>query len=81
MKAASGFFREAKDNLSYVEQEARKAIKDRPLRSFAQLRVQDSEASGLTAKIDSLKNESRELTKQMEKIPVPDKRGNVPKVS
>lgn len=79
--AGTGFLREAKDNPSYVEQVARKALRNRPLQSFFQLRIQDSEVSGLTAKIDSLKNESRELIKRMEKIPVPDRWGNVPKVS
>jgi hypothetical protein len=79
--AGTGFLREAKDNPSYVEQAARKAIRERPLQSFTHIRIQDSEISGLTAKIDSLKNESRELIKQMAKIPVPDRRGNVPKVS
>lgn len=79
--AGTGFFREAKDNPSYVEQVARKAIRERSLQSFAQLRVQNSEVSELKAKIDSLINERLELTKRMEKIPVPDKWGNVPKVS
>lgn len=79
--AGVGFFRDAKDNPTYVEQSARKAIRERPLQSFTQLRVQDSEVSRLTGKIDSLNNESREFRKRMEKIPVIDKWGNVPKVS
>jgi hypothetical protein len=63
-----------------VEEEARKAIRDSPRESFTKLRVLDAEVSGLLAKIESLTNERRELAKRMEKIPVPDRRGNIPKI-
>ncbi|MBZ5492894.1 MAG: hypothetical protein LAO76_18400 [Acidobacteriia bacterium] len=79
--AGTGFFKNAKNNPSYVEGVARKSIRDRPRESFARLRVEDTEVNGLMTKIDTLNKEIFEFKRQMKKIPVPDRRGNIPKMS
>jgi hypothetical protein len=78
--AASGFFKNAKGNPSYVEGVARESIRAGPRETFGELRVQDSEVSGIMAEIDSLKREIGELRGRMEKIPVPDRWGKVQKM-
>lgn len=45
------------------------------------LGVQDSEVSGIMSEIDSLKKEIDEFKRRMEKVAVPDRRGNVRKIS
>ncbi len=71
--AGRGFLKRAVDP-AFVEAEARAIIKSDPKWVYEALKLHDTEIDDLSATLQALQQEKRELENSINKIPIPDKR-------